>query len=188
MGHTFAAIWQGVLDVKQTWNGHKIPIDVNVAALPSPSSVVAEIAAGFVAESKPELQRRVASSGYSSSGDWHTDSPEAYGRTISSSETADGRTRYQYLVPGTAVGCSVRVTTALLLVAVCQSRYRVLATRYCVVVQLTPPRSSSAPRAPPSRRTPHRPVRHRLHQLVVAVIEVVPEVELPVAHVRRART
>jgi hypothetical protein len=42
-GHTFAAIWQGVLDVTQTWNGHKIPIDVNVAALPSPSSVVAEI-------------------------------------------------------------------------------------------------------------------------------------------------
>jgi hypothetical protein len=47
MGHTFAAIWQGILDVKQTWNGHKIPIDVNVAALPSPSSVVGEIAAGF---------------------------------------------------------------------------------------------------------------------------------------------
>ena len=47
MGHTFAAIWQGVLDVKQTWNGHKIPIDVNVAALPSPSRVVAEIAQGF---------------------------------------------------------------------------------------------------------------------------------------------
>jgi len=38
MGHSFAAIWQGVLDVTQTWNGHKFPIDVNVAALPSPSS------------------------------------------------------------------------------------------------------------------------------------------------------
>ena len=47
MGHAFAAIWQGILDTKQTWNGHRIPIDVNVAALPSPSSVVAEIAAGF---------------------------------------------------------------------------------------------------------------------------------------------
>jgi len=46
-GHSFAAIWQGVLDVTQTWNGHKIPIDVNVAALPSPSSVVTEIAQGF---------------------------------------------------------------------------------------------------------------------------------------------
>lgn len=46
-GHTFAAIWQGILDVDQTWNGHKIPIDVNVSALPSPSSVVASISAGF---------------------------------------------------------------------------------------------------------------------------------------------
>src|SRR5678816_4874270 len=46
-GHTFAAVWQGVLDVTQTWNGHEIPIDVNVAALPSPSSVVGEISAGF---------------------------------------------------------------------------------------------------------------------------------------------
>ena len=46
-GHTFAAVWQGVLDVTQTWNGHEIPIDVNVASLPSPSSVVAEIAEGF---------------------------------------------------------------------------------------------------------------------------------------------
>ena len=46
-GHTFAAVWQGVLDVTQTWNGHKIPIDVNVAALPSPSAVVTEIAEAF---------------------------------------------------------------------------------------------------------------------------------------------
>ena len=46
-GHTFAAVWQGVLDVTQTWNGHEIPIDVNVAALPSPSSVVGEIAQTF---------------------------------------------------------------------------------------------------------------------------------------------
>ena len=43
-GHTFAAIWQGILDVTQTWNGHEIPIDVNVASLPSPSGVVAELA------------------------------------------------------------------------------------------------------------------------------------------------
>jgi hypothetical protein len=47
-GHTFAAIWQGILDVTQTWNGHEIPIDVNVASLPSPSGVVAE--PGIVAE------------------------------------------------------------------------------------------------------------------------------------------
>lgn len=46
-GHTFAAVWQGVLDVTQTWNGHKIPIDVNVAVLPSPSSVVGEISEAF---------------------------------------------------------------------------------------------------------------------------------------------
>ena len=37
VGHAFAAIWQGVLDVEQTWNGHKIPIDVNVSATKSPS-------------------------------------------------------------------------------------------------------------------------------------------------------
>ena len=37
MGHAFAAVWQGVLDVEQTWAGHKIPIDVNVAGTRSPS-------------------------------------------------------------------------------------------------------------------------------------------------------
>lgn len=37
MGHAFAAVWQGVLDVEQTWAGHKIPIDVNVAGSRSPS-------------------------------------------------------------------------------------------------------------------------------------------------------
>ena len=38
VGHAFAAVWQGVLDVEQTWNGHKIPIDVNVSASKNPSS------------------------------------------------------------------------------------------------------------------------------------------------------
>ena len=38
MGHAFAAVWQGILDVEQTWNGHKFPIDVNVSATPSPST------------------------------------------------------------------------------------------------------------------------------------------------------
>lgn len=38
VGHAFAAVWQGVLDVQQTWNGHRIPIDVNVAATHSPSA------------------------------------------------------------------------------------------------------------------------------------------------------
>jgi len=38
VGHAFAAVWQGVLDVEQTWNGHKIPIDVNVSASKNPSA------------------------------------------------------------------------------------------------------------------------------------------------------
>ena len=37
VGHDFASVWQGVLDVVQTHNGVKLPIDVNVAAVPSPS-------------------------------------------------------------------------------------------------------------------------------------------------------
>ncbi|MFN2567385.1 MAG: glycoside hydrolase domain-containing protein [Gemmatimonadaceae bacterium] len=37
IGHAFAAVWQGVLDVVQEWNGHKVKIDVNVAETPSPS-------------------------------------------------------------------------------------------------------------------------------------------------------
>jgi glycoside hydrolase-like protein len=37
IGHTFAAVWQGLLDVVQEWNGHKVVIDVNVAQTPSPS-------------------------------------------------------------------------------------------------------------------------------------------------------
>jgi len=38
VGHAFASLWQGVLDVHQTWGGVRLPIDVNVAAVPSPSS------------------------------------------------------------------------------------------------------------------------------------------------------
>lgn len=37
VGHQFASVWQGVLDVVQTHNGVKLPIDVNVSAVPSPS-------------------------------------------------------------------------------------------------------------------------------------------------------
>jgi hypothetical protein len=37
MGHVFAQVWQGVLDVVETHNGVKLPIDVSVAELPSPS-------------------------------------------------------------------------------------------------------------------------------------------------------
>ncbi len=37
VGHSFAQVWQGLLDVVETHNGVKLPIDVNVAQLPSPS-------------------------------------------------------------------------------------------------------------------------------------------------------
>ena len=37
VGHDFASVWQGVLDVVQTHNGVQLPIDVNVAAVASPS-------------------------------------------------------------------------------------------------------------------------------------------------------
>ena len=37
VGHSFAQVWQGLLDVVETHNGVKLPIDVNVAMLPSPS-------------------------------------------------------------------------------------------------------------------------------------------------------
>jgi hypothetical protein len=39
VGHDFASVWQGMLDVVQTHNGVELPIDVNVAAVPSPSEV-----------------------------------------------------------------------------------------------------------------------------------------------------
>jgi Domain of unknown function (DUF1906) len=38
VGHSFANVWQGLLDVVQTHNGVKLPIDVNVASVASPSS------------------------------------------------------------------------------------------------------------------------------------------------------
>ena len=41
VGHTFAQAWQGVLDVVEKRNGFRMPIDVNVASVPSPSGVVA---------------------------------------------------------------------------------------------------------------------------------------------------
>ncbi|MEO7366648.1 MAG: glycoside hydrolase domain-containing protein [Gemmatimonadaceae bacterium] len=41
VGHDFAQVWQGVLDIVQTHNGVELPIDVNVSSVPSPSSAVA---------------------------------------------------------------------------------------------------------------------------------------------------
>jgi len=37
VGHTFAAVWQGILDVTRTHNGVRLPIDINIAATRSPS-------------------------------------------------------------------------------------------------------------------------------------------------------
>lgn len=37
VGHTFAAVWQGRLDIQESRNGVRLPIDVNVAAVPYPS-------------------------------------------------------------------------------------------------------------------------------------------------------
>ena len=42
VGHAFAQVWQGVLDVVETHNGVRIPIDVNVSDGPSPSVPVRE--------------------------------------------------------------------------------------------------------------------------------------------------
>jgi hypothetical protein len=48
MGHTFASVWQGVLDVEQTWAGHKIPIDVNVAGSRNPSAGLAKYVSAVI--------------------------------------------------------------------------------------------------------------------------------------------
>ena len=42
VGHAFAAVWQGVLDRVEERNGHRMPIDVSVAALPSPSAALTD--------------------------------------------------------------------------------------------------------------------------------------------------
>jgi hypothetical protein len=38
VGHHFAGVWQGVLDKMESHGGVQLPIDVNVAAVPSPSA------------------------------------------------------------------------------------------------------------------------------------------------------
>jgi GH25 family lysozyme M1 (1,4-beta-N-acetylmuramidase) len=37
VGHAFAAMWQGTLDIVEQWSGKSLPIDVNVAETPDPS-------------------------------------------------------------------------------------------------------------------------------------------------------
>jgi len=39
VGHAFASVWQGVLDVVRTHNGVRLPIDISVASVASPSFV-----------------------------------------------------------------------------------------------------------------------------------------------------
>jgi hypothetical protein len=42
VGHAFAAVWQGILDKVEERNGFKLPIDVNIAATPSPSTHITD--------------------------------------------------------------------------------------------------------------------------------------------------
>jgi hypothetical protein len=37
VGHTFAQLWQGKLDVVEIWKGYRLPLDVNIAAVRDPS-------------------------------------------------------------------------------------------------------------------------------------------------------
>ena len=37
VGHSFATMWQGKLDITRTHNGVKLPVDISVAGIPSPS-------------------------------------------------------------------------------------------------------------------------------------------------------
>jgi len=42
VGHQFASAWQGMLDVVRTHNGVKLPIDISVASVASPSAATVE--------------------------------------------------------------------------------------------------------------------------------------------------
>jgi hypothetical protein len=37
VGHSFATAWQGLLDVVRTHNGVKLPVDISVSSVASPS-------------------------------------------------------------------------------------------------------------------------------------------------------
>jgi Rv2525c-like, glycoside hydrolase-like domain len=41
VGHAFADVWQGMLDVVRSHNGVRLPVDINVAAVPDPSAASA---------------------------------------------------------------------------------------------------------------------------------------------------
>jgi hypothetical protein len=40
VGHSFADVWQGMLDVVRTHNGVRLPIDISVASMASPSAAI----------------------------------------------------------------------------------------------------------------------------------------------------
>jgi hypothetical protein len=42
VGHAFAAVWQGLLDHVEERNGHRLPIDISVAATSSPSAALTD--------------------------------------------------------------------------------------------------------------------------------------------------
>ena len=42
VGHEFASMWQGILDRFETRSGVRLPIDVSVASVPSPSAVATD--------------------------------------------------------------------------------------------------------------------------------------------------
>lgn len=48
-GQPFTAVWQGLLDVSRSWGGIRLPIDVNMAASPSPSSHRYKVSASYAA-------------------------------------------------------------------------------------------------------------------------------------------
>jgi hypothetical protein len=50
VGHQFAGVWQGMLDIVEKHGGVKLPIDVNVAAVPSPSGQFAAATSSALAD------------------------------------------------------------------------------------------------------------------------------------------
>jgi hypothetical protein len=50
VGHHFAGVWQGMLDIVEKHGGVRLPIDVNVAAVPSPSEQYALTSSSVLAD------------------------------------------------------------------------------------------------------------------------------------------
>jgi hypothetical protein len=60
VGHHFAGVWQGLLDIVEAHGGVRLPIDVNVASVPSPSGHVAVAPATPGATGAPDAPAIVA--------------------------------------------------------------------------------------------------------------------------------